>query len=150
MLFDLLAEGKYDRVSGHIMKTLDSHQVSTKPIEGLLAEGIRIAGMTRFIPSRKYYSKYRVDASTITEYCLKATQTLDFVSINLKTGHSLENILDCFKDLIMREDGRSVKVRLSVLDPEKDYLIKAVYNNMNIPPDDLSSDINSVDRKSVV
>lgn len=136
-----LAEGEYDRVSGHIMKTLDSHQVSTKPIEGLLAEGIRIAGMTRFIPSRKYYSKYRVDASTITEYCLKATQTLDFVSINLKTGHSLENILDCFKDLIMREDGRSVKVRLSVLDPEKDYLMKAVCSNMNIPPDDLSSDI---------
>jgi hypothetical protein len=59
------------------------------------------------------------------------------VSINLATGNDMEMLIDTFEELILRRNP--VKVRISLLDPDLEYLAQAIAPVINTTPDTLRS-----------
>lgn len=104
------------------------------PIE--LVQGLAEAHVTRFHPSRKYYSLLREGRASISQYSAQAEHTLEFVSITLATGMELERVIDTFEDLIVRK--HPVTITVSLLDPDLDYLAKSISSVAGLSPASLA------------
>ena len=100
-----------------------------------LLQGLAKARLTRFYPSRKYYKLLRDGRASISEYVSSAQHTLDMVSINLATGMDLEGLLETFEEMLQRHPP--VTVRLSLLDPDLDYLAMAIAPVVGSSPETL-------------
>ncbi len=60
------------------------------------------AGMTAFYPSREFYSKFRVDASSVERYVDGAQHSLIMVSINLMTGIPFHGLCERLKQKLIQ------------------------------------------------
>ena len=89
-----------------------------------LTQALTEAGMTRFFTSREDYRKYRDARDTIGKYVSLASRTIEMVSINLASGHDMEQVADTFHAAITRPVP--VKVVISLIDPERDHLIRSI------------------------
>jgi predicted acylesterase/phospholipase RssA len=78
----------------------------------MLRRGLAEAGITKFMPSRKYYALFRDGRESISSYISLAQVSLTMVSINLATGMTLEKVIDTFSILVNRE--RPVKIVISL------------------------------------
>ncbi|RBO84299.1 patatin-like phospholipase [Nocardia puris] len=108
--------------------------------------GVAAANVTAFIPSRKFYGEFREGRESITSYISSAQEDLTLVSVNLMTGDTLESILETFQEMLSRAD-RGVRVTLSLLNPEAQYLMDTVAPNINFTGEQLKPQIQSlVDR----
>jgi hypothetical protein len=90
-----------------------------------LLQGLRAANVTRFMPSRKHYALYREGRESISSYVQLANHSLSMVSINLATGVDMEKIVDTFTAMICKRET-PVRVRVSLLNPDKRYLLEAI------------------------
>jgi transcriptional regulator with XRE-family HTH domain len=93
------------------------------PVE--LLQGLAEARVTRFHPSRHYYSLLREGRSTISDYVAQATVSLEMVSINLATGMELERVIDTFESMLLRPKS-TMRIVVSLLDPKQTYLMKSI------------------------
>lgn len=101
------------------------------PLPTSLETGIRAAGLSQFMPARRYYREFRGGRDSISSYVASATRTLTMVSINLATGGELEQIERVFGELVERPDP--VRVRISLLDYEDPALMHAVSTMLDMP-----------------
>jgi uncharacterized protein len=101
-------------------------------------ELVQAAGLSGFYPSRDHYSSRR-DASRIDRYISTAQQSIFMVSINLMTGLPVDGILDVVKGKLEGTD--SFEATISLLDPERDYLMQSVAPVLGEVPGGLASDI---------
>jgi hypothetical protein len=97
------------------------------------------AGVTRFMPARKYYALYRDGRESIGSYISLAQDFLTMVSISLATGMDLEKVINTFRALLNRDPP--VKITLSLLDPEILYLMASTAPVMDKTPEDLAKSI---------
>lgn len=132
-----LAESEYelhgDELAGWLTSERRVGVAPRPPLSPSLEAGIRTAQVSRFIPARKYYAKYRDDHDSISSYVSQATRTLTMVSINLATGGELERIERVFAELLGR--GEVVQIRVSLLDHTDDALMKAIASIVDLPQD---------------
>jgi hypothetical protein len=103
----------------------------------VLQAGLIEARITRFHPERRYYEVFREGRGKIADYVSGSTHLLEMVSINLATGNDMEMLIDTFEELILRRNP--VKVRISLLDPDLEYLAQAIAPVINTTPDTLRS-----------
>jgi len=143
-LLPALADEAFARFRPRVQAVLSAQPAENDALplvaDPIAVDGIAAAGMTRFTPSRKHYARYRIGRESITAYCASAMRTLSFISINLKTGHNLESILDTFRSMIIQRPI-PVQIKLSLLNPEYDFLMKSVCGNMGISDEELSTDV---------
>jgi len=102
--------------------------------------GIQAAGITRFIPARKYYAEFRAGAESISSYISQARREIIMVSVNLATGVEMEKIRRTFKNLLTREDD-APEITVSLLNPDKDYLMRTLCEHLEKNPDELADSI---------
>jgi len=127
---------RIERVLNRIPPAGTPEEVRSK-VDLNVAAGVTVANLRTFIPARKYYTQFRGKGS-ITEYITGTTRELVLVSINLMTGDAIESILRTIRTLLSRIGGPPVRVTLSLLDPEKTYLIEAVAANLDVEPQELT------------
>jgi hypothetical protein len=108
-----------------------------------LVKGLVDAKVTRFYPSRRYYRLLRDGRGSISEYVSLSKRSVEMVSINLATGNEFEGLLDTFEELIDRPRA-PVSICISLLDPEKDYLMKAIAPVIGASPETLAGRIADV------
>ena len=100
-----------------------------------LTQALTEAGVTRFFSSREGYRKYRDSRDTIGKYVSLANRTIEMVSINLASGHDVEQVADTFEAAITRPVP--VKVRVSLIDPEQSHLISSIAPVLDLSEDSL-------------
>lgn len=98
-----------------------------------LIEGLAQARVTRFYPSRRYYSLLRDGRGSMREYVTTAVQSLEMVSIALATGVDLEGIVATFEQMLSRP--QPPKITVSLLDPEIPALAEAIGPVVQSSPD---------------
>lgn len=136
-----LAESEYERFRPQIEKFLmRSHVTVSEDVDPqlplVLRRGLYEANITKFVPSRKYYAQFREGRESISSYVALATTSLTMVSINLATGLELEKVVDVFEEMIVRR-GRPVRIVVSLLDPERYYLMEALAPVLDLDPAEL-------------
>jgi DNA-binding XRE family transcriptional regulator len=99
------------------------------------------ANVTRFHPNRDYYRRERAGSGSISEYVALANQKVEMVSINLATGNDMEMLADTFEELISRRRN-SVRVTVSLIDPENEYLSECIARVIRSSPKALRERIN--------
>jgi predicted acylesterase/phospholipase RssA len=139
-----LAESEYERHStniAHIISTehLTNNEQVLPQISPALRRCLADAGVTRFMPARKYYAQYRDGRESIGSYISLAQSSLTMVSISLATGMDLEKVVNTFRALLNR--AYPVKTIISLLDPELPYLMAFTAPIMDKTPEDLAKSI---------
>ena len=107
----------------------------------VLVTALLDANVTRFHPNRDYYRHERAGSGSISDYVSTATQSVEMVSINLATGNDLETITVAFEELISKLRN-PVRVTVSLLDPEKPYLLECIARVIRKSPEALANQIN--------
>jgi Patatin-like phospholipase len=123
-----LAESEYERhhrdIAGIISTEGLANEEALPELPPMLRRGIAEAGITKFMPARKYYALYRDGRESISSYISLAQGSLTMVSIFLATGMDLEKVVNTFAILINRD--HPVKITISLLDPELPYLMASI------------------------
>jgi uncharacterized protein len=129
-----IAETEYEDHRRDLVQWLSSPRRSATPAEPpldpMLEAGVREAGISRFIPARRFYSQYRGGHDSISAYISDARQTLTMVSINLATGAAMEQIERAFAALLERENR--VRIRVSLLDYDREALMESIASVLNM------------------
>lgn len=86
---------------------------------------VRLAGLTGFYPSRKYYGSHRRDAETISTYIATATVSIEMVSVNLMTGLPYEDLVRVFRAKLLGPQQGTFKILVSLLDPRERHLMES-------------------------
>lgn len=113
------------------------------------AQGVALAGLSRFTSSRRDYAKFRPGRESITGYVSSAQYELVMISINLMTGYTIESLTQAFRQMIL-ERSHPVTIRISLLNPKKEYLMRSVAGNFEHEGDyakagsELAQDINRI------
>jgi hypothetical protein len=120
-----------------------SKQEQTVPFHAVvvrahLNEQVIAAGLTAFYPSRAYYRKYR-ETATIDQYVSTATHSVVMVSINLMTGIPIEGLSGAL--IAKLKLTKSFTATISLIDPDKLYLMKTLAPVLNTTPGDLANSI---------
>lgn len=105
-----------------------------------LSRGIIDAGLTVFYPSRDYYSRLRVDSSTIDRYVATAQHTAVLVSVNLVTGIQFHDLCRCLEHKLTNP-SEEFSVTISLLDPRSPILMAVMAPILRMDPNDLSLSI---------
>lgn len=148
-----LADMEFDRTRDDLLALLgdvddaDSSLVSVPVVTEILARGVTAANLSVFTPSREYYRVFREGRESITQYVDLAERELLMVSVNLMTGHTFEQILLKFHEMIVTR-STPVSVTLSLLDPDLDYLMKGIAPTIGLDVDELSGQIHRVIEKA--
>lgn len=100
-----------------------------------LTQALTEAGVSRFFSSREDYRRYRDSRDTIGKYVSLAVTSIEMVSINLASGHDMEQVADTFEAAIMRP--APVLVRISLLDPNRSYLIESIAPVLDVSSESL-------------
>jgi hypothetical protein len=141
-----LAESEYEHHSAHIAGMISTESLASEEVppelSPMLRRGLAEAGITKFMPSRKYYALFRDGRESISSYISLAQASLTMVSINLATGMTLEKVIDTFDILINRK--RPVKVVISLLDPDLPYLMVSIVPVIDQTAEDLAQIIRGV------
>jgi hypothetical protein len=123
-----LAESEYDRYKDQIASMISAGDLASEEVlpdlPPMLRRGLAEAGITKFMPSRKYYALFRDGRESISSYISLAQGSLTMVSIFLATGMDLEKVIDTFDTLINRDPP--VRITISLLDPELPYLMASI------------------------
>jgi hypothetical protein len=93
------------------------------------ADMITTAGLSRLVPARKYYSQFRGGAGSISEYLDSASSSLTMVSINLRTGHTIEDVSQVFERKLT--SSPSFAITISLLNPSRPKLIAAINDSLS-------------------
>ena len=88
------------------------------------SEMIYTSGLSRVIPKRRFYRKFRNEAGDIETYLRSASSSIQMVSINMVTGVHFEDVLRVFREKL--EDSPSFTVRVSLVNPDYDDLMSVV------------------------
>lgn len=137
MLGEELAEKIYDGWEAG-RKTTEAQQDTQVVLPPRLVHVLSEARVTRFHPSRAYYQQSRDGRGSITDYISGAVQSVEMVSINLASGHEIEMLADCFETLICTRKP-PVRVRVSLIDPELEFLAEAIASVIGTTPATLRS-----------
>lgn len=105
----------------------------------LLYWSLSSIGMTRFHRSREDYKKYRKGGKTIGGYVSTATSSLKIISFSLVTGIQYQELSKALETLVHRE--HPVTVDISLLDPRKNELTRAIAPAYDKNADAFSADI---------
>lgn len=105
-----------------------------------LLEGVSIAKLTRFVPARQYYARFRKGRETISSYVALANHTLTMVSVNLATGLDMEKVCRVFNEMITDRDN-PVCITVSLLNPEDEYLFKSLAPVLEVPASELKEQV---------
>jgi hypothetical protein len=97
--------------------------------------------MSRFNRSREDYKKCRKGGKTIGGYVSTATSSLKIVSFSLITGIQYEELSKALEALVQRE--QPVTVDISLLDPRKNELTRAIAPAYDASAHAFSSDIHT-------
>jgi hypothetical protein len=103
-----------------------------------LSAQVAAAGLTAFYPSREFYRKYR-DTATIAQYVSTANHSVVMVSINLMTGVPIEGLCEALTAKL--KANKTFTVTISLIDPEKLYLMKTLAPVLNTTPASLAHSI---------
>lgn len=112
-------------------------------VDPIAAEGIAIANIKRFTPSRKYYARFREGRESITAYTSLASHELVLVGVNFMTGDTIEHMADSFRLMLERQEGAPT-IRLSLLNPSRNGLMEALAGNLKRNPEELQASIQQV------
>ena len=84
-------------------------------------------GLSGFYPSRDYY-KFRNTSSTLESYISSARDDLIFVSISLVKGINFDDLRNVLikKISTQTESGNDFKVIISLLNPDKEFLMESL------------------------
>lgn len=138
-----LAESEYERYSTRIAGMISTEDLISEEVlpelSPMLRRSLADAGVTRFMPARKYYALYRDGRESIGSYISLAQGSLTMVSISLATGMDLEKVIDTFRALLNR--AHPVKITISLLDPELPYLMASTAPVMDKTPEELTKSI---------
>lgn len=138
-----LAEVEYERYGPEtcdwLKRTRRPAPGPTAPLPAPLEDGIRVAGISRFMPARRYYAIYRDGRESISSYIRRTRRTLTMVSINLAVGGELERIERVFAELL--DENPEICIRVSLLDPADDALMTAISSILDMRPDRISERI---------
>lgn len=143
-----VASSAFDECGSSALELLTSAYQPPLPGPGasahpMAAEGIAIANLTRFTPSRKYYSVFREGRESITGYASSARHDLILVGVNFMTGDTIEHMTDTFRNMLGRQEG-APQVTLSLLNPNRGGLMEALAGNMQLEPQALEMSIRNV------
>lgn len=143
-----VAASAFDELGGRALELLTSAYQPPIPGPGaganpIAAEGIAIANLTRFTPSRKFYGVFREGRESITGYASSARHELILVGVNFMTGDTIEHMTDTFRAMLSRQEG-SPNVSVSLLNPSRAGLMEALSGNMQISPEELRLSISNV------
>ena len=146
-----LVDDEYDKYGRQIRSTflVERHEEPRlRPLTQATEIGVRSANLTTFIPNRQFYKVARGPDDNISAYISSARRDLTMVSINLMTGDPFEQLLSTFHNMI---DGRNdpVNIRLSLLDPENEYVMGAIAPVLDMSGAALSSSIRELVQKAL-
>ena len=99
---------------------------------------VRLAGLTGFYPSRKYYGSHRRDAESISTYIATAAVSIEMVSVNLMTGLPYEDLVRVFRAKLLGSQPGSFNILVSLLDPRESHLMESFSPILGIKPSELS------------
>jgi predicted acylesterase/phospholipase RssA len=138
-----IAETEYEDQAGELVAWLTSPRrpapVVAPSLHPALDAGIREAGLSRFIPARRFYGQYRGGHDSISSYVALATRTLTMVSINLATGHHLEQVERSMTQMLDRDVP--VRIRVSLLNYHQSALMEAISSILDVPSEEISESI---------
>ena len=86
-------------------------------------EMIFVAGLSRFMPKRRFYQKFRQGAGDIESYLSSAQHSIEMVSINLATGNFFEDVC---RVIVKKLERPGFQVRISLLDPADEHLMDMI------------------------
>jgi uncharacterized protein len=86
-------------------------------------EMIVISGLSRFMPKRRFYQKFRQGAGDIESYLGSAQHSIEMISINLSTGNFFEDIC---RVITKKLEIPGFQVRISLLDPDDSHLMDMI------------------------
>lgn len=92
-------------------------------------EMIFTGGLSRLIPKRKYYRKFRNESGDIETYLKSARKSITMVSINMQTGIGFENVTRVFEEKLNSDNKFSVIV--SLLNPDNSELMNVVSDSIS-------------------
>jgi predicted acylesterase/phospholipase RssA len=138
-----LAELEYERYGEMIRNWLRQERrpapEPNPPLSPPLEDGIRAAGISRFMPARRYYAIYREGRESISSYIRRTRRTLTMVSINLAVGAELERIERVFAELL--DEDPAICIRVSLLDPADRALMEVIGPILDVRPDRIAGRI---------
>ena len=143
-----LAQSEFTRVfrnSGKFFSKKSPYRL--RPLvtrDPMLMEMIEVSGLKRIIPKRSYYIRYRDGSGNIESYLNSAKHSIEMVSISLSTGLGMEKVTRIFRNKLSK--NLSFKVAVSLIDPDKDHLVKTVTSSIsqehfNKTPEQFASEI---------
>lgn len=130
-----------DHAIGELLATPASRDSQTGALAPELVQALVEARVNRFFSSRDGYRKYRDSRDTISQYVSQANESIEMVSISLATGHDMEQVADAFETAILRH-RQPVRVVVSLLDPDLDYLLQSIAPVLGFSSTSLSQRIN--------
>ena len=146
-----LAEVEYERYGKEVCEWLQRERrpapEPTAPLPPPLEDGIRAAGISRFMPARRYYAIYRDGRESISSYVRRTRRTLTMVSINLAVGGELERVERVFAELL--DQDPAICIRVSLLDPTESALMEVIGSILDMRPDRISERITETMTKLV-
>lgn len=111
---------------------------SLKRKDFIKEEAILKAGLVDFVPSRNNYRESDKD-SNIESYLSKATSSIRIISVSLNNAINYHGLIRQLESLLRK--NRSLKLTISLLDPDSDYLIKVMAPILNQEVEILRSNI---------
>lgn len=96
---------------------------------GDLEEMIKISGLSKIMPSRKYYKLFREGSGDIETYLSEARHSIEMVSISLSTGLGFEKITRVFERKL--KDVSDFTIVVSLLDPDYPHLMETVTSSVS-------------------
>ena len=101
---------------------------------------LKQAGVSGFYPDRDHYRKRGTTSESISGYINSATSSLIIVSISFITARDYEGTLDTIKHKLNNQ-GINFQVSISLLNPEKNYLLDSLSQNFGKDRSELRNDI---------
>jgi hypothetical protein len=138
-----LAEEAYSASKSWIAEFLGGGDaVEPMPFRGnkfATSDMITTAGLSKLVPARSYYARFRDGAGSISEYLNSASSSLTMVSINLRTGHTIEDIGRVFERKLT--SSTSFTITVSLLNPSRPSLMTAINASLSTADRVLASEI---------
>lgn len=116
------------------------NKVASRDLKAAPREAIAAAGLTAFYSSRRDYARYRNHASSIDSYVDSARRSIVMVSVNLMTGLPFDGLCAVLKKKL-ESSGGEMTVSISLLDPRKRWLMRAMAPILDVAPEKLARDI---------
>lgn len=97
------------------------------------------SGLSRIIPSRRFYPIFRPGEANISDYISSAKTSLWMVSINLRSGLSIEQITAVFEEKLLQEG--TFEIVVSMLNPRQSDLLRSINASLDTKENVLAEEI---------